>query len=95
MSEYAISADMRTVSGKKVKDIRLAGMTPGVIYGGGEDAIMIQMSSAKLAAVFRAGGKSEEIAVTVEGTTYNVTVQELQRHITRGDLMHVDFLKAN
>ncbi len=94
MSEYAISAELRTVTGKKVKMLRQAGKTPGVIYGGGEEAIAIEVSSAELAAIFRAGGKSEQIAVTVDGATHNVTVQELQRHITRGDLMHIDFLKV-
>lgn len=92
MSDYAISAELRSVVGKKVKTLRANGITPAVIYGNGLDPIAIQLKEAELAAVFRAGGKNEQINVSVDGTTHTVVVQELQRHITRGDFIHVDFL---
>ena len=94
MSQYKVTAERRTVVGKNVKDLRLAGITPGVVYGKGGEAIAIQTNTHDLAAVFRAGGKNEQIALTVDGQTETVIVKELQRHITRGDFIHIDFMRV-
>ncbi|MGB1253842.1 MAG: hypothetical protein ACPG8W_24750 [Candidatus Promineifilaceae bacterium] len=32
--------------------------------------------------------------MTIGGETHMVIVQELQRHITRGDFIHIDFLRV-
>ena len=93
MATFEISAEPRSVIGKKVKLLRKDGITPGVIYGDRIDPVIIQLSTAKLLSLFRAGGKRGQIGVTVAGDTYQVIVKELQRHITRGDLVHVDFQK--
>ncbi len=94
MADYQIAVEPRTVLGKGTKNLRNAGITPGVIYGKGGEATNIQVNAHDLAAIFRAGGKDGEIDVTLEGTTHTVIVQELQRHITRGDFIHIDFMLA-
>ena len=93
MVTYEISAEPRTVIGKKVKTLRKNGITPAVIYGSGIDPVAIQLDTARLLSIFRKGGNKGELAVTVGGDTHRVIVKELQRHITRGDLVHVDFQK--
>lgn len=94
MSEFVISAENRTVVGKKVKTLRNAGKIPGVIYGDDMNGAPIQMVTSELASVFRKGGRNDQITVNVEGEEHMVIVKELQRHITRGDLLHVDFQKV-
>ena len=93
MATAELKAEPRTISGKKVSQVRRAGMVPGVIYGKSE-AQSVQVNTLELAAVLRKHGRSVDIALQLEGETRNVTVQELQRHLTRGDLMHIDFLEA-
>ncbi len=94
MSEFTISAEERTVVGKKVKSLRNNGLVPGVIYGDDLSGLPIQMVTSELASLFRRGGKNEQVVVEMDGNTHNVIVKDLQRHITRGDLMHVDFQKV-
>lgn len=94
MSQYKVTAEMRTITRKGTKNLRLAGITPGVVYGKNSAPISIQTNEHDLAAVFRAGGRHEQIDLTIDGQTQTVVVQELQRHITRGDFIHIDFLRV-
>ena len=93
MSEYKVTAELRTVVGKGVNNLRLAGITPGVVYGKDSEPVAIQTNARELAAVFRAGGKDQQIELTIGDQSQMVIVQELQRHITRGDFIHIDFLR--
>lgn len=92
MSDFSISAEPRTVLGNHVKTLRRQDIVPGVIYGKGVEPQHVQFDGPTLRTLFRRGGKTEEISVTVGGATHKVIVQELQRHITRGDLMHLDLM---
>ena len=94
MSECKVTAELRTVVGKGVNNLRLAGITPGVVYGKGSEPVAIQTNAHALAAVFRAGGKDQEIELTIGDESQMVVVQELQRHITRGDFIHIDFMRV-
>ncbi len=92
MSDFNISAEPRTVVGKHVKKLRRQDIIPGVIYGKGVEPQHVQFAGMPLRALFRAGAKTEQITVTVDGTAHKTVVQELQRHLTRGDLMHLDLM---
>ena len=94
MSEYKVTAELRTVLGKGVKNLRNAGITPGVVYGGGSEPVAIQTNTHDLAAVFRAGGKDEQIELSIGDETHTVIVQELTRHVIRGDFIHIDFMRV-
>lgn len=94
MSDFVISAENRTVVGKKVKNLRNAGKVPGVIYGDDMTGAPIQLETSELASVFRKGGRNDQLTVKLDGEEHMVIVRELQRHMTRGDLLHVDFLKV-
>lgn len=91
MSDFSISAEPRTVTGKHVSKLRREDVIPAVVYGKGIEPTLIQFDGQPLRALFRAGAKTEQIALTVDGKTHNVVVKELQRHVTRGDLVHIDF----
>lgn len=92
MSDFNISAEPRTIIGKHVKKLRREDIVPGVIYGKEFEPIHIQFEGMPLRALFRAGAKTEQITVTVDGKSYQTVVKELQRHVTRGDLMHLDLM---
>ena len=95
MADFAIVAEPRTVSGKKVKNLRKQGIVPAVMYGKGEPATSVQLNERELRSVFRRGGNSAQIDLVLEGETRMVVVQDMQRHITRGDILHVDFLEIS
>ena len=94
MADFGIVAEPRTIVGKKVKQLRLQGLVPAVMYGK-EEPVNLQLDDRKLREIFRAGAKDAQIDLTIGGEKKMVIVRELQRHVLRGDLLHVDFLEIS
>jgi large subunit ribosomal protein L25 len=90
----AIDAEQRAVVGKKVKTLRRIGMIPAVIYGI-NDPITIQLENKILRRVLRRAGTTNLINISFEGQTRTVLAREIQQHLTRGDLIHVDFQEVD
>lgn len=89
-----IVAESRTVTGKKVKQLRRDGLIPGVIYGQSEP-VVIQMDVKPLRRALRVAGTTQLVTVDVDGKEYTVLTREIQQHVTRRDVMHVDFLEVD
>lgn len=92
--QIKIKADSRTVVGKKVKQLRRNGIVPAVIYGA-NDPISIQMEEILLRRALRAAGTTNVIYVELENKTHTVLVRDIQKHLTRGDLIHIDLLEVD
>ncbi len=90
----AIVAEPRTVTGKKVKQLRREGIIPGVLYGQ-EDAVSVQMDRKSLRRALRIVGTTQLADLELNGETHTVLVRDIQQHVTRGDVEHVDFLTVN
>lgn len=89
-----ISAQPRQLVGKKAKQLRRDGWIPAVIYGQTEP-VHIQVENGPLRRALRAAGATNLIDVNVSESTYTVLTREVQQHVTRGDLIHVDFLEVD
>lgn len=89
-----IAASPRDVVGKKVKVLRRQGWIPAIIYGR-HDPIKIQIENSPLRRALFAAGATNLIDVTVGDETHTVLAREVQRHLTRRDLIHVDFLEVD
>ncbi|WP_420631167.1 50S ribosomal protein L25 [Candidatus Leptofilum sp.] len=96
MSEdrLAIEAEPRAVIGKKVKRLRREGIIPAVIYGL-NDPVTIQLENKTLRRVLRRAGTTNLIDISVDGNTKTVLARDIQQHVTRGDLIHVDFQEVD
>ncbi|MBE2221164.1 MAG: 50S ribosomal protein L25 [Anaerolineae bacterium] len=90
----AIDADIREVTGKKVKQLRREGITPAVIYGA-TDPVNVQLDTRILRRVLRQAGGSSLIDVKIGSDKRTVLARDIQQHLTRGDLVHVDFLEVD
>jgi large subunit ribosomal protein L25 len=91
MAEFTIETQPRTIIGKQVKQLRAQGLVPAVVYGGGYKGVPVQCNDVALRTIFRKGAHKGEVALVIDGKTERAVVQELSRHITRGDLLHIDF----
>lgn len=91
MADFKIAAEPRTVIGKQVKQLRAQGIVPAVLYGGAYQGVPIQCNDVALRTIFRKGAHKGEIELELDGKAETVVVQELTRHLTRGDLLHIDF----
>jgi len=89
-----IDAESRSVVGKKVKRLRWNGIIPAVIYGI-NDPITIQLENKLLRRVLRRAGSTNLIDISVGGQIRTVLAREIQQHLTRGDLIHIDFQEVD
>ena len=89
-----IAAEPRMVTGKKVKQIRRQGFVPGVIYGQSEP-VNIQMEEIQLNRALRITGMTQLATVDVEGKEYTVLAREIQQHVTRRNVLHIDFMEVD
>ncbi|GJM42884.1 MAG: 50S ribosomal protein L25 [Ardenticatenaceae bacterium] len=96
MSEdrFAIEAEPRAVIGKKVKTLRNQGIIPAVIYGMNAP-VTIQLKNKTLRRILRRAGTTNLIDISVEGNIKTVLARDIQQHVTRGDLIHVDFQEVD
>jgi large subunit ribosomal protein L25 len=89
-----LTAEPRTVVGKQVKQLRRDGMIPAVIYGQ-KDPVHIQLENLTLRRILRQAGSTHLVDISLGKSTRTVLVREIQSHITRGDLLHVDFIEVD
>jgi len=90
----SITAEPRSVIGKKVKQLRKEGWIPAVIYGK-KDPIHVQIENGPLRRALRVAGTTQLVELEVGGKKTTVLTREIQQHVTRGDLIHIDFLEVD
>jgi large subunit ribosomal protein L25 len=89
-----IVAEPREVTGKKVKQLRREGYVPAIIYGQAEP-VSIQIETLPLRRALRVAGMTQLATIDVDGKMYTVLAREIQQHVTRRDILHVDFFEVD
>lgn len=89
-----ITAEPRPVVGKKAKQLRREGMIPAVIYGQ-KEPLHIQLENLSLRRILRRAGSTNLVDISLGNSKRTVLVREIQSHVTRGDLLHVDFIEVD
>jgi len=82
--------------GKKslVKDMRNDGFIPGVIYSGGNEAILIKFNRNDFVKKWRkTAGELVVFEINVEGKKFNTVIKEKQINPVSRDFIHIDFLE--
>ncbi len=93
MERYTLDATRRTLTGKKVAQLRREGKLPAVLYGRSMKApIPVTFDSNQASKALRHITYSSLIKVNLEGEEHNTLVRDFQIDTLRGDLTHVDFL---
>jgi large subunit ribosomal protein L25 len=98
MFQVEMSASVRNVSGKgPMRQLRMQGMTPAVVYGGGGGAVMLQLDSkilmAKLLEFYR---RNTVVTLKIDGAADKcVKIGEVQTDPVRDTLIHVDFCEID
>jgi large subunit ribosomal protein L25 len=89
-----IEAEQREVIGKQVNQLRRSGWIPGVVYGR-NDPVSIQMEQKALRRALRTVGTTNLAELKFGNNSKTVLVRDIQQHLTRGDILHVDFLEVD
>ena len=97
MEEQILSLSQRTVTGKKVKQLRRQGILPVHMYGRGIDSMSLQGVAGDLRRLLPRIGTNIPVSVQVEGNEgENVCfVRDVQRHPVTEDLLHIDFIRVD
>src|SRR6266542_215272 len=84
----------REVIGKKVKVLRLGGLTPANIYGHNVESQAIQVATEELKQVLKSAGRNEIVYLRLDGDDPRPTfVRDVQQHPVTDVILHVDFLQ--
>ena len=98
MLQVEMSASHRATSGKgAMRRLRMEGMTPAVVYGGGGEAVRLQLESktlmAKLLEFYR---RNTLVTLKIDGESEkSVLISEVQTHPVSDALIHVDFCEID
>jgi large subunit ribosomal protein L25 len=96
MSEFVVAAESRTETGKgSNRRLRGRGLIPGVVYGGGKEAVSVAVSPREITEILRsASGENTLFDIEIEGKRRKVILKEFQREPLKGQLLHADFFEV-
>ena len=97
MDEQSLSLSQRTVTGKKVKQLRKQGILPVHMYGTGIESMTLQGAASDVRRLLPQVGTNIPVSVRIESSDdENICfVREVQRHPVTEDLLHIDFIRVD
>ncbi len=98
MFQIEMTASKRDVSGKgPMRRLRMQGITPGVVYGGGKKAEMLQFDTKELhAKLLKCARRNAVVTLGIDGAgSRSVRVGEVQTDPVKESLIHVDFCEID
>lgn len=93
--QIALSAEVRTVLGKKVKQLRRQGILPANIFGSDMPSQAIQLNSKEFHKVYKEAGTTHVIYITYDKKEVPVLVATTHSDPLSGEMLHADFKKVN
>ncbi len=97
MDQVTLRAEPRTDTGSRpTRRLRREGRVPAIVYGRGLNTVAVTVTARDLFSVLHTdAGFNALINVEVEGGDTILTVaREIQRHPSRGEITHLDFIKV-
>lgn len=95
MDTLSLSAQVRTVTGKHVKEIRKDGLTPVVMYGHGTEPVALSVASKHLHDLWRQAGSNQLVDLAVDDKSpVKVLIHDIQRHPVSGIILHADLYQV-
>jgi large subunit ribosomal protein L25 len=92
--QIELSAEERSVLGKKVKRLRQEGFVPAIVYGHNTESVPVQVRREDLSQVLRRGGRTSIFQLKMgRKRPFSVTIKQLHVHPTSGQLLHADFYR--
>jgi large subunit ribosomal protein L25 len=95
MPDITLASEPRTELGSGPSGrLRRAGKVPAVVYGLGTDPVSISVPALELAHVLAGeAGANTLITLDLDGQSVLTLARQIHRHPTRGEFVHVDFVR--
>lgn len=91
MDKLSLTLEPRTITGKKVKNLRKSGLVPASICGKGIQSETFQVDAKQFGLVYRRTGRTALIDLQLPSGTQSAFVRQVQRHPVSQQFLHVDF----
>lgn len=85
-----LAANFREVTGKKVKNLRLGGIVPAVVYDHGKTS-HISVEDLPMRKIFRIVGRSQPLELELDGKRQLAMVKQVDLHPVKHTFRHVAF----
>lgn len=95
MDKVTLTAQKRTIVGKKVKKLRKDGMLPANIYGKKMKSQSIQVGEKDFSAIFTKSGETGLIELLVDKVSHPVLIHNVSYHPVTSVPLHVDFFQVD
>ena len=99
MQEKQLNVELRSKTGKGIsRQLRMADMVPGVVYGKGMDPIAVSIKHRELRAATAGEGGQNNLITLVGGGSLDQSmaiIVDLQRDALKGTYKHVDLHRVN
>jgi len=100
MGDVKLAVETRETRGKgNARRLRMRGLAPGIVYGGGREATSIAFDAAVFERLLETSHSGLNTLIDLEGDSAasgrTVIAKELQREPVRGGLVHVDFFEVD
>jgi len=95
VAEFVLEAEARVITGKKVSQLRNAGLVPVTVYGPKIEPINLQIPYRNLERMLLKAGGTNLIDLTVDGKVHIVLAREVQRDVLKGKILHADFFSVD
>jgi large subunit ribosomal protein L25 len=97
MARKELSVEPREVIGKKVAQLRRAGVLPANLYGRGLESVSLQVATADFEHTLRDAAANEVIDLKVNGerAARPVVIHHIQRNPLTGSVLHADFYQVS
>ena len=97
MPDITLATEKRTELGSRPSGrLRRQGKVPAVVYGLDTDSVSITVPSRELQHILAGeSGANTLITLDVDGESVLTLARQIHRHPTRGELVHVDFIRIS
>ncbi len=97
MPDITLATEPRTTLGSRPSGrLRKAGKVPAVVYGLGTDTVSVTVPARELQHILAGeSGANTLITLDVDGDSVLTLARQIHRHPTRGELVHVDFIRIS
>lgn len=95
MEQIPLKAEIRTITGRKVKKLRREGLIPAHVFGHKVETIHVQVNKPEFLKVFGQAGETGIVDLAIDSKSHPVMIRNVQIHPVTDETLHIDFYQVN
>jgi large subunit ribosomal protein L25 len=95
MTAISLKAEKRTVTGRKVKNLRRDGLLPANIYGKNEASQSLQLNVKDFEKTYKQAGETGLVELSIGGDVKHVLISNIHVNPVTDQFLHVDFRQVS